>query len=625
MAGATKRRIRRLRESGNDSLADWLVEKEVARAEGLSLAAWEKEHKKPPEKNEDGNDIETDTDFDKTVHKINHFRDSDHLRINAVIPRNIELILDKIKDSKKLLKEKAMSAAKRHADAELKTIFKVLKRLDSEEKKIIYEYDFQAFDRDFFDDLQDRVPTAQFHFEMVSLYNSASRSCVVCPRGHAKSTMARKYILHQILYKKATYVIIGGSSEDMAAQNLRWIRDQICDNKKILEVFGYLKNKDKWADTEFQTNNGIKVTAKGAGQKIRGANEKGRPDLIYLDDLEEDEQVSSADRRYKLRRWFTNALLPAKSKKGRVIITGTILHMDSLLKNISENKVKDHIPWQVLWYQAIWKDDDGDEHALWEAHKPLEELQKLREVDPQTFAQEYQNNPVSGAMAVFNRDEYKYVSDKDVRVDEKTGVVYVRGGKVNVLLTTDMAVSEKEGADYTVFMITGMDQHSNLYVLEYERFRTSDPYEQIELIFKMAARWGADTATMETVAFNMTFKRLLERDIEKRGIMLYIHELTRQNIRKIFRIKALKGPIKAGRVFWQQCHTELEDELDQVTATGLGTHDDVIDALADAWDVQMEMIDEREPPKADVNTVQWLIDEGQFPTVEEAEEMALYG
>lgn len=616
MAGASKKRARKLRDQGQEDMADWIELKEKARADGIPLWKWIKDNPKP------GTDPRS-AELNSYVKKSEKSARFISVEPNE-IPEADSRILEQIKKNKLKLKEQAKELACKGAITELKTIYKVIKRLDSEEKRIVYRYNFELFDKDFFDELQDRVDTAPFHFDMVNLYNRSKRSCVVCPRGHAKSTTARKYILHQILYGLTKYTIIVGASEDMAGQNLRWVRDQLTDNKKIIDIYGYLKNKDKWADTEFQTNTGIKVSAKGAGQKIRGSNEKGRPDLIYIDDLEEDEQVVSKDRREKLRRWFKEALLPSKSRNGRVIITGTILHLDSLLKNISENKVRDHLGWDLLWYQAISLDENGNEVALWEEHKPLVELQELRDIDPETFSQEYQNNPTSGAMAVFSRDEYQYISEQDVRIEAGYNRVSVNGSPLNVLLTTDLALSEKEGADYTVFMVSGMDEYSNLYVLEYERFRSSDPYEQIDMLFYLMSKWGCDMLTMEQVAFQKTFKRMFEYEMDKRNKWFLIHEVSRQSLRKIFRIKSLKGPIRAKKLYWMHHHVDLEEELSQVTATSLGTHDDVIDCLADAWEVQVELREERDEPRSKVNTVEWLIEEGMFPTVIEQEETLYY-
>lgn len=614
---------------GDVAMWKWLEGRAIAKQQGEVMWKWLKANPKPGELVEvEGDDANRYSRVAGRVNAINHYRERGYdLKKDGEIPEYEEAILEEIDKKKEAIKKAAKEAVARGSSTELKTLYKVIKRLDSEYKKIVFQYSFKMFDEYLFQDIQDRVDTADFHFEMVGMYNTAKRSCVVCPRGHAKSTTARKYILHQMLYGKTTYTIIVGASEDMAAQNLRWVRDQFTDNQKLIDLYGWLKNKDKWADTEFQTSTGIKVTAKGAGQKIRGANEKGRPDLLYIDDLEEDEQVSSRDRRDKLREWFTKALLPAKSRNGRVIMTGTILHMNSLLRNIAENKVKDHLPWQVLWYEAISVDKEGKEHALWEAHKPLSELRALREIDPQTFSQEYQNNPTSGAMAVFDPKEYRYIRDEDVDYDEMSSQWTVQGRPVNTLVTTDLAVSEREGADYTVFMVTGMDSQSNLYVLEYERFRSSDPYEQIEMLFGILGKWHCEMLTMETVAFQKTFKRIFEIEMDRRGVFFYIHEMGRSHVRKIFRIKSLRGPIRSGRLMWKHDHVELEDELAQVTSTRLGAHDDVVDALADAWEIQIEIIEDNGKPKAKINTTEWLIEQGRFPTVVEemGMEASLYG
>ena len=130
--------------------------------------------------------------------------------------------------------------------------------------------------------------------------------------------------------------------------------------------------------------------------------------------------------------------------------------------------------------------------------------------------------------------------------------------------------------------------------------------------------------TMEQVAFQKTFKRIFEYEMEKRNSFFYIHEVTRHKMRKIFRIKSLKAPIKAEKVMWKNIHVELEEELAQVTATSLGVHDDVIDALADAWDVQIEMCEDMQVKKVEINSFEWMVENNLLPTVEEEELITLY-
>lgn len=516
-------------------------------------------------------------------------------------------------------------SAKTLSASELRLAAQAIDKARREQKKIIYKYDFKRFvDEIFAEDedggLQDKVPTPDFHIEMYNAYEQASRVCVVCPRGHGKSSCARIYILHQMLNKLRKYIIIIGSSEDMAGQNMRWIRDQFTDNKKLRDVYGDLQNKKKWAETEFLTMDNIKVSAKGAGQKIRGANEKGRPDLIYIDDLEDDEMVKSKDTRKKIADWFLKAVLPVKSKKGVFIVTGTILDNDSLLKNIALNKYRDNIPWRVLWYQALYEDENGNKRALWEDMHPVAELIALKSNDPETFAQEYQNNPTSGTMRVFQKEWYQRFDTKFIEILE-TGV-RVFGKIVNVIITTDLAISESEGADYTVVMATGMSEDGMIYVLEFMRWRTSDVFEILDEIFKMASRWQSDFVSIETVQYQKAMVRIMEKEMDRRKQYLYIEELKRKGSTKLARIKSLTAPLRLHRVFWSDSQAEdIEEELNAVTANRLGKHDDILDCLADAWDLQTEhREDEFEEDKPEINTVEWMIAEGLLPTATEEEE-----
>lgn len=549
------------------------------------------------------------------------------LSINRFIVRDWKELVNQseLKDFKDLeeLKQGLYSKAKSGtcSEEELKDYVKAIERADIEQKKIIYKYDFARFVDELFGSdseeeelLQDKVKTPWFHLEMYNAFNQSSRACVVCPRGHGKSSAARLYILHAILNRRKRYIILIGSSEDMAAQNLRWVRDQLVENHRIIELYGNLQNKAKWAETEFITSSGIKVVAKGGGQKLRGANEKGRPDLVYIDDLEDDENVNSREGRGKLIRWFKEAVLPMKSKNGQFIITGTILHIDSLLRNIAKNLVRDHVKWDVLWYESISKDKHGNEVALWEDIKPLRELRALREIDPETFSQEYQNNPVSGGMAVFKTEWFKFYKRSDIRVDLETKSVYVYGNLVNIILSTDLAISEKDGADFTVLSVTGMDNKGNLYVLEVNRFRSSDIYEIINMLFNMLHTWCCDFVTMESIAFQKAVQKVIEREMEIRRFYFHIEEMKRFGTTKMARIKALQAPIRQGRFWFLDEHSNyIADEFLKLTATRLPPHDDFLDCMADAYEKQIEAREEKSEKIEEVNTIAWAEKVGLLP------------
>ena len=69
------------------------------------------------------------------------------------------------------------------------------------------------------------------------------------------------------------------------------------ENPAIIEDFGFLPGK-VWRGNVLVTKSNIKLEAIGSGKKIRGRKHRNwRPDLIILDDVENDENVRTPDQR----------------------------------------------------------------------------------------------------------------------------------------------------------------------------------------------------------------------------------------------------------------------------------------------------------------------------------------
>lgn len=86
------------------------------------------------------------------------------------------------------------------------------------------------------------------------------------------------------------------------------------------------------------TKTDIKAEAIGSGKKVRGRRHRNwRPDLIVLDDIENDENVNTPEQRRKLKNWFDKAVSKAGDTYTDIMYIGTILHYDSLLNNVLQN------------------------------------------------------------------------------------------------------------------------------------------------------------------------------------------------------------------------------------------------------------------------------------------------
>lgn len=226
----------------------------------------------------------------------------------------------------------------------------------------------------------DAKPTPQFHRDAWRLYASSCKQAgVIAPRDHAKSTgLTFDYILAEVLFRCSDYVILIGSTEDKAAEQLSNISEELESNEDMRREFG-IRAFESQTKTEIilvhDDGHRFRILARGAEQKIRGAMWKGkRPNLIVCDDMEDDEQVENKDRRAKFRRWFFRAAKQALSKSGKIRVHGTVLHEDSLLSRLRKNS-----QWKFLFYKAHKGYNDFSE-ILWPERWTQEEL-RARQIE----------------------------------------------------------------------------------------------------------------------------------------------------------------------------------------------------------------------------------------------------
>jgi hypothetical protein len=113
------------------------------------------------------------------------------------------------------------------------------------------------------------------------------------PRGHAKTTMIKLFILYCILYTKRRFILVTAATEQHAIN----IITDVCDmlgNDNMIAVFGDYKlgmETDTKALKKFGfMGRNIIIFAIGAEGAVRGSNIKNsRPDVIVMDDIQTKE------------------------------------------------------------------------------------------------------------------------------------------------------------------------------------------------------------------------------------------------------------------------------------------------------------------------------------------------
>lgn len=258
--------------------------------------------------------------------------------------------------------------------------------------------------------------TPPFHHEIIDLWHSpAEKVLIQAMRGGAKSTLSEECVIIGALFKEFNYGLVLGNSEDRAVQRLAAIKHELEFNERIQQIFGDQKGVT-WQEKAIVLRNGTAIHAYGRGQSLRGAKHlDARPDIVFVDDLEDDESVSTPEQREKTLNWFLSVLIPAMNPKSeRIRVVGTPLDPEALLPKLAARP-----EWTTRVYPAKYLDPEtGAPVALWPERFSLEKLDETEKMfvglgKRQKFVQEYLCQASDPESKAFTAD--MFVTDPTLR------------------------------------------------------------------------------------------------------------------------------------------------------------------------------------------------------------------
>lgn len=417
-------------------------------------------------------------------------------------------------------------------------------------------------------------PTPPFHRKCWELYCSDYPQCdVAAPRNHAKSTaLTHVFGLATALFRVEPYIIILGATEGMAIEHLGDIATELRENDDLRTEFGIKRFvTDSLTDIVVECEDGyqFRFIARGAEQKIRGRKWRGRrPGLILGDDIEDDEQVESKDRRAKFYRWLLRAAKQALRDGGRMRLHGTILHPDSALA-----KLQKHPSWKSLCFRAHRSFDDFSE-ILWPEKFPESRLRAIKAEfvganDAAGYSQEYLNNPLDNSDAYLRRDDFIPMSEEDHEAPKIIGCA------------VDWAVSKDQAADNTSMTVGGKCIQNLVHVVDQRKGRW-DIKRSIEELFTVHSRWHPDLYWFEGGVIWKAIEPILLTEMHERDMWLNYVVLNPVKDKAV-RGRALQAKHKAGGMRFDKEATwypDYEFELLQFTESARALQDDQFDSTA---------------------------------------------
>ncbi len=455
-----------------------------------------------------------------------------------------------------------------------------------------------------------------------------SRQVVAAPRGHAKSTnFTFKDSLHAILYAYKHYILILSDSSEQAEGFLDDIKTELEDNANIIMDFGSLKGDKAWRTGVILTKTDIKAEAIGSGKKVRGRRHRNwRPDLIVLDDIENDENVNTPEQRRKLKNWFDKAVSKAGDTYTDIMYIGTILHYDSLLNNVLQNpryKTKKYRAviseatntklwdeWEGIYTNLFNENHEEDARTFYEAHEEemllgVEVLweEKLSYYDlmeikvsegTASFNSELQNDPIDPESATFNPEWFDYYEPELVDFSSPEFVF---------VAANDPSLGKNKKSDTSSIINLALSTKTGYMYVADASVERRKPDVIIDDVFEMNRRLKRDYKKgfykfgVEVVQFQYFFKEVMAAKSAEKGEYIPIEEI-QSTVNKVLRIESLQPVIKNKYLKFNREHKTL---LKQLQEFPMGKNDDAPDGLQMA--VQLAQTVKAVASKANYKTV----------------------
>ena len=390
---------------------------------------------------------------------------------------------------------------------------------------------------------------------------------------HNTGLVLRGYPLHCLTYpKKSTqYIVFIMANQTLASKRLKEIEDEWLNNELLsMNLVRVVEQSEKGFEVRVKDEHGeemwVRFEAYGKGSSVRGLNmHDHRPDIVLIDDPQDTEDAKSDTVQEKDWEWFLSDVL-FLGRKTRIFMIGNNLGEKCLIERVIDNQ-KDlkftgvRVPILDAEGNSVWPE-------RWSTEEIMAERESFRRIgNLDIWEREKMCIAISPETQLFKKEYFKYY--KPEQLDTKD---------MNIFTTVDLAISQKETADYTVVCTVGVnsDNHWFLLDMKYGRF---DPSSTIDAIFEAVVRYKPVYVGMEKVAYQAALSHFVEKEMPKRNVWFTVKDLEAKE-KKEERIKAIQPRFKAGTVWFPMGASFLGELEGELLAFPKSLHDDLIDALA---------------------------------------------
>lgn len=439
-------------------------------------------------------------------------------------------------------------------------------------------------------------------------YTKSPNCLLLLPRAHMKSHVIAVWCAWEITCKPETSILYVSATSTLAEAQLYAIKNiltspnyQFYWPEMIHEDEG---KREKWStgaiavDHPQRKEEGVRdmtVVAAGITTNTTGLH----ADVIVADDVVVPDNAYTEEGRRKVSA--------AMSQMASILNTGGVVKACGTRYHPADQ-------------YSIWKEqtmpvynDDGEiegEEAIWDVMERVvetngrflwprtarddgklfgfdqRELARISAMytDRTQFYAQYYNDPNDPESNRLDQSRFQYYEQTFVK--QRAGNWYYKDKKLNVYTAIDFAYSLSLKADYSAIVVIGIDEESNIYILDIDRFKTDKISEYYDRIVRMHSKWEFRKLRAEVTAAQSIIVNDLKDKIRQNGVFISIdaNRPNRHQGTKEERIAAVIEPRYEDMKMWHYKGgyiPALEEEL----ILARPKHDDLKDCLAAAVEI----------------------------------------
>lgn len=399
---------------------------------------------------------------------------------------------------------------------------------------------------------------------------------VTMPPRHAKSALCTVLFPAWMMCRSPMrYIMSSSYNAILAADFGRQVRDLMDDTETRIAFPEAKLSQDSRASDVWRTEKGGAYFGIGIG-----GTTTGRPaNLLIIDDpVKSREDADSPTIRRKTWDFYSSnlstRLQPEDDGSEPIqLVVLTRWHPDDLAGRLMDSEDWKDGRWLHINYPAIVSDSSTNpptERALWPERFPLEELQRRRRINEREFASLYQQTPYVEGGNIIKSKWWRHYPDDVTPTNFQ-----------QIIIAADTAFRKGDQNDYSVFIVAGLDNAGDIYILDVIRGRYDFPdlkQRAIMLNNKYRGR-GLRGFYIEDRASGQSLIQELRRES---GISVIPYAAVRD---KVVRVQSVTPLIEGGRVFLPPQAPWLDDFITECQAFPSSPYDDQVDTLAIALDV----------------------------------------